>query len=100
TAVTASADSYVNAGATTTNYGSATTLRTDSSPVNIAYLQFVVPALTGTVGGVALRLYPNSPNNGGVAAYAVAPTAWTEKGITYQNAPALASRLSTSGKIG
>jgi RHS repeat-associated protein len=94
---TAIADAYVAGDATTTNYGTATTLRADNSPDLNSYLRFHVQGLTGSVTSATLRIYANSGSSVGYDAYAVTDNTWTETGITYGNAPALGSQLGSSG---
>ena len=93
------ADTYVNAGSTGTNYGSATTLRLDSSPDVHAYLRFTVSGLSGTVGQVRLLLYANNSDSAGIQAWAVADNTWGELTTNYTNAPALGSQLATSASF-
>jgi hypothetical protein len=90
------ADTYVNAGSTGSNYGSATTLRLDSSPDVHAYLRFSVSGLSGTISQVRLLLYANNSDSKGIQAWAVADNSWGEKTMNYTNAPALGSQLATS----
>jgi hypothetical protein len=90
------ADTYVNAGSTGSNYGTATTLRLDSSPDVHAYLRFSVSGLSGTISQVRLLLYANNSDSKGIQAWAVADNSWGEKTMNYTNAPALGSQLATS----
>lgn len=87
------ADAYVAGDATTTNYGTATTLRADASPDLNSYLRFDVQGLTGSVTSATLRIYANSASSTGYTLYAVTDNTWTETGITYSNAPAMAPNL-------
>ena len=88
-----------------TNYGTATTLRTDNSPDLHSYLRFDVQGLTGNVTSATLRIYANSSSSAGYTVYSVSDNTWTETGITlrqaqgsaYSNAPALGSSLGSSG---
>lgn len=96
---TAIADAYVAGDATTTNYGTSTTLRADNSPDLNSYLRFDVQGLTGSITSATLRIYANSGSSVGYDVYAVTDNTWTETGITYSNAPAMGSQLGSSGVI-
>ncbi len=85
------ADSYVNAGAPSTNYGTSNQIRADASPIVNSYLKFNVQGLTGSIASVKLKLYANSSSGGGINVYGVSNTSWVETGITYNNAPAIGS---------
>ncbi len=94
---TPTADAYVAGDATTTNYGSATTLRADASPDLNSYLRFNVQGLTGSVISATLRIYANSASSVGYTVHSVTDNTWTESTITYGNAPAMGSQLGSSG---
>ena len=67
------ADAYVSDSAPTTNYGSALTLRVDSSaPVQRSYLRFDVQGVTAAVTRATLRVYANSASSAGYAAGSLA----------------------------
>ena len=93
------ADMYVNAGSTGTNYGSATTLRLDSSPDIHAYLRFTVAGVSGTIDRVRLLLFANNSDSAGIKAWGVADNTWGELTTNYTNAPALGSQLASSGSF-
>jgi hypothetical protein len=94
--ITPVADTYVNASSTGSNYGSATTLRLDSSPDVHAYLRFTVSGLSGTITKVRLLLYANNSDSKGIQAWAVADNSWGESSTNYTNAPVLGSQLASS----
>jgi hypothetical protein len=96
----ATADSYVSAGAPASNYGTATRLWVAGSPTMNSYLQFNVELPTGaTVTGATLLLYAGSGSTlTGFQAYAVTNTTWNETGITFANAPPLGAQLGASGE--
>ncbi|MEO7980744.1 MAG: alkaline phosphatase family protein [Sporichthyaceae bacterium] len=99
TAVGAIADAYVSSSARSTNYGSATTLKVDASPVLRSYLRFnaALPA-DATITGGLLRLYSSSASStAGFRVRAVSNTTWAERTLTYKNAPALGATVGTSG---
>ncbi|MGF9647880.1 Ig-like domain-containing protein [Pseudarthrobacter oxydans] len=88
--VTATADSYVSAGAGTTNYGTSTMLGVDASTEEITYLKFNLSAYAGrTVQSAVLQLRSaGSGSTGTQNVRLVADDTWTETGITYNNKPA------------
>jgi chitodextrinase len=89
------ADAYVNAANPSSNYGGSSSLRTDGSPVMISYLRFNVAGTSGgTVTGATLRIYGTS-KSAGFTVYPVTDTSWTERGITYNNRPALGEPVAT-----
>ncbi len=99
--LTPAADAYVNQSYPGSNYGSSAQLRVDGSPLVYSYLRFVVAGLNGSVvSSATLRIYANSASSAGVAAYREPDQAWTERGITYTNAPGFGARLGQSGPFG
>ena len=94
------ADAYVMSSTTTTNYGTASNLRVDSSPVTNSYLRFTVSGVNGaTVQSAVLRIYANSANPSGFAVKSVADNSWSESAITYSNAPAAGSTINSSAAV-
>jgi hypothetical protein len=93
------ADSWVNSQRPSGNYGSASTLRIDGSPVWHAYLRFDLRSVTGTVTAAQLQLYPNSSSKAGLSVHPVANTTWGEKSITAANAPSIGSAAVSSGSL-
>jgi Calcineurin-like phosphoesterase len=94
------ADSYVQADQATTNFGGATELRVDASPVTNTYLKFQVSGLSGTPNKATLKLYTRSTGSTPIRIFPVADTTWTETGITAANAPAAGSTsVGTSGAL-
>lgn len=96
--VAAAEDSYVNGSATTTNYGTSTSLAVRGSAAYLSYLRFELPAApSGTeLTGATLRLRTTSLASAGSAdSYDVVPVTgdWTETGVTYANRPALSSTV-------
>jgi hypothetical protein len=89
TTITPIADSYVNSGSPTMNYGSATVLRADGSPDLHSYLKFTVTGLSGAPTQVTLRMFATSTSTTGVNVSGVADTTWGEKTINYSNMPAI-----------
>jgi parallel beta-helix repeat protein len=89
------ADSYVDAGTPSTNYGTAATIRTDASPVRKAYLRFDVQG-GGGAQPVTLRLFAQSSNSTGVQIRSVSSTTWGETTITHNNAPPVGAVVDSS----
>lgn len=87
------ADSYVNASATGTNYGTTTIMNVDSSPVNIGYLKFDLTPLAGkTIVSATFRIRTGTDNSTNQQRIKpVSNTSWTETGIKYNNRPSLGS---------
>ncbi|GAB12486.1 hypothetical protein ARGLB_015_00510 [Arthrobacter globiformis NBRC 12137] len=98
--LTATADSYVSSGATGTNFGTNTTLRSDNSPVEATYLKFDLSPYAGRTL-VSARLLLRSGGNGSTGTQnvkLVASDSWTEGGITYTNRPALGTSIGSLGQ--
>ncbi len=94
------ADAYVTKSQPSSNFGKATTLRADASPILRSYLRFTVAGLNGaTVQSARLRVYVTSANTTGFSVRTVSSNTWSETGITYRNAPATGIVLSNSGKF-
>ncbi len=89
--VIASADTYADSSAPTTNFGGAAQLRVDGSPTVDAFLRFDVKTVSGTVQRATLRLYANSASTTGYDVY-VTSGGWTESGLNWTTAPALSSK--------
>jgi PKD repeat protein len=95
------ADVHVRSDKPTTNFGTVTDpLRTREDPTLATptyrpFLQFKVPAFSGTVSSVKLRLFvnPTGTSTNLQTVYAVADNTWTETGITWNNAPAIGSSV-------
>ena len=92
-----SADSYVDSGSSSTNYGTQTQLRGDGSPVVRSYLRFDVQGAGGTISRATLRIFANSASTGGYEIRSVSNNTWGETSITYSNSPAVGNILDTSG---
>ncbi len=92
---TAAADSYVDAGNPTSNYGTGTALRIDASPVQISYLRFDLSGVVGTLQSVTLRLYAEARGSHGCNVLPVADSTWGETTITWNNAPAPGAQVAS-----
>jgi chitodextrinase len=94
------ADAYVRADQPGANFGAATTLRADGSPILRSYLRFSVPALPGPVTRALLRLRSSSSHAAGYRISGVADTGWGEGAITFATAPAVApAPVGSSGAL-
>ena len=90
-------DAYIASGSPTTNYGSATTLQVDNSPIKHFLIKFDVTGLNGgQVVSAKLRLYNVDPASKGGDFYAVNDTSWQEETLTWNNAPAALTNLIAS----
>ncbi|ATO14065.1 alkaline phosphatase [Micromonospora sp. WMMA2032] len=95
------ADTYVQSDAAGTNYGTATQIVVDNSPVRRMFLRFTVSGVSGTITNATLRLRTISGNDGsnvGGTVRAMSSTSWSETGTTWNNQPAVDG--ATMGSIG
>ncbi len=89
------ADAYVSSGSPSTNYGSATTLSADYSPVKIAYMRFDLTSLAGrTITKAYLKLFVSNITTGTLNLKRVTGL-WTEGGVTYNSKPTLGTSIRT-----
>ncbi len=96
----ATADAFVTSAYPNANYGKALTLRARSSPVVHSYLRFAVTGLNGRpILQAHLIVFPLKSSSLGVRARAVADNSWGESTISYNNAPAIGTLLSTSSAV-
>jgi hypothetical protein len=91
--LSAEADATVKSGSPKTNFGKATTLEVDTSPLMTSFLRFNVPA-TGAVKKATLRLFVGNATDNGPHLYTT-QAGWSETAITWSNRPAR-----TSGIVG
>jgi hypothetical protein len=94
------ADAYVNDASPGTNYGSATALRHDASPVVRSYLRFNVQGLSGTVTRVTLRIFTSNSSSSGYQVRSMTDTSWSEFAVNYTNSPAVNNVIGSSGAFG
>jgi Calcineurin-like phosphoesterase len=88
TTLTPVADSYVQADQPAANFGTATTLRVDGSPLTHSYLKFDVQGLTAAPTSATVRVFIPANSSTSINLSRVADTTWTETGLTYANRPA------------
>jgi uncharacterized membrane protein len=95
---TAVADAYVVSG-DAVNHGTATILRTDTSPATNSYLRFALSGLAGSVATAQLRIFANSALNAGLSVRPVTDDSWGETAIVFSTAPVYGSTGPSSGPI-
>ena len=92
------ADSYVDAGATASNFGTAKSITAAlGPPVRNIYLRFDVSGLTEPVTRATLKLVTSTTTAKSVTVGPVADNTWGEGSITWQNAPAVGAAIADSG---
>lgn len=94
-------DATILAGSPTTNYGSATSVSTDASPVENFLMKFQLSGLAGRrVVSARLRLRATGGSNSGGNFHAVTDNTWTEGTVTWGNAPpAEAGTIASLGSV-
>jgi hypothetical protein len=97
---TAVADAKVRSSSPTSSYDADTTLRVRGGDAQWrSFVRFDPSGLTGTIARATLRLWVTDGSNDGGTVFAV-PSAWTEAGLTWQNAPALTGApLAVAGAV-
>jgi hypothetical protein len=88
----------VESGFPTTNYGTLTSIKADSSPQIESYLRFDVAGYPAGLTSATLRLYVTDGTDNGPALHA-ADGAWTESGITWADRPARGALVSNAGSL-
>src|SRR5881396_493769 len=86
TAVSASADAYVSAGARRRNFGRSRALLVRGRPAARTYVRFDLGGVDGTIIRATLRVYARSRSARGFSVRR-ADSGWNERRITYANAP-------------
>ncbi len=92
-------DSYVQADVPTTNFGTATVLKTVTTPDSRAYLKFTVAGLAGAVTKATFRVYTQTSSGSGYELHAVADNTWTQAGLTYDTRPAVGATIATAANF-
>lgn len=89
-------DTYVNGGAATTNYGTATYMVTKTSTTDrYAYLKFDLSNISGSITSAKLRLYKKSVSASSTrSVYALSDDSWSETDLTWNNKPSYGNELS------
>lgn len=100
---TAVADTYVQDTTPTTNYGTASQLLVDGSPVDRTFLKFTASGLVDPVTNAKLRIHTadlqSASSSVGGAVQAVSDTTWSETALTWNNQPALGTTLGNVGSV-
>src|SRR5215471_16517842 len=101
--ITPSQDSYTNTAASSSNYGTATTLDVSSTSTSIqtAYIQFDLSSIpagytSSNVAKATLKLFVDSVSTSGSMNVNYVAGNWTEKGITASLSPALGNTIVSS----
>src|SRR5262245_12010848 len=84
------ADSYVDANSATTNFNSATELKTDASPVRYIYLRFAVTGVNGrSVQRARIRMQVTGQSDIGGTIHKISNTTWNEATLNWNTKPAI-----------
>ncbi len=87
------ADAYVQNTSPSTNFGTASQIIVDNSPVRRTFLRFTVGGLTEPVANAKLRIHVDDIGNGGSpnggTLRSITNTTWSETGVTWNNQPAI-----------
>jgi len=94
-------DAYIFQSKPSKNFGSATTLQTDGSPIKDFLIKFNVSGIgTSTVSSATLRLYIVDPSPAGGVIHPTTTSTWNEASVTWANAPpAASSPTATIGSV-
>ena len=92
------ADAYVRADQANTNFGNATLLKVDGSPVTNGFLRFDVDVPSGeVVTRATLQVYTSDSSGSGITVHRVSDNGWEESSINFDNAPAIGDKVASSG---
>lgn len=98
-ALTPEADTYVSAARPETNFGRSRSLRADGSPRTAAYLRFRLKKLNGEITSVTLLLHARGPARTSFEVRRVYEDEWSERGLTFENAPRHSLRYASSKPV-
>ncbi len=95
------ADTYVTSQAPATNFGSDAELRTDTVPLRVIYLRYIVSGLASrAVSHARLRLTVSNMSDSGGTVHRISDTGWAESAITFTNRPSVdGPGLATLGPV-
>jgi sugar lactone lactonase YvrE len=85
--VTLEADARVAAASPSSNYGAATTLEIDNSPLTESFVRFSVSGVDGAVTSARLRAWVTNASANGPEIY-LSGTGWDESTVNWNNKPA------------
>ena len=94
----AKADAHVTAATRNANFGRVTRLTVDGKPVARSYVRFELENRGGKVRRINLLLYTHTRSRVGYQIRLVS-TRWTERRITFENAPRVSRRYVSSGRV-
>jgi chitodextrinase len=90
-------DAYIVQGSSSSNYGSATSLQVDGSPIKDILMRFNVSGVgSATVTSATLRMWVVDPSSSGGVVHPTTTSSWSEGSVTWSNAPPPASSPSAS----
>ena len=94
-------DAYIRSDTPGSNFGQATTVQTDGSPIKDFLMRFAVSGIgSKTVTSATLRLYCVDPSDAGGTFRPTATSTWNEGSVTWANAPAtLSAPTATRGSV-
>ncbi len=94
-------DAYIRSDMPGSNFGQATTVQTDGSPIKDFLMRFAVSGIgSKTVTSATLRLYCVDPSDAGGVFRPTATSSWNEGSVTWANAPAaLSAPTATRGSV-
>ena len=94
-------DAYIRSDMPGSNFGQATTVQTDGSPLKDFLMRFSVSGIgTKTITSATLRLYCVDPSDAGGTFRPTATSSWNEGSVTWANAPAaLSAPTATRGSV-
>ncbi len=94
-------DAYIEQANPNSNFGSATTLLVDNSPVRQILLKFNIAGVgSAQVVSAKLRMYDVDASNKGGDFYKTTTSTWSEGTVTWNNAPATTgSAIATLGSV-
>jgi hypothetical protein len=98
TTVPASADARVAQSSANANFGTATTLGVDKSPVLESFVAFDVPDPGAAVSRAVLRLFVTNQSGNGPKVYR-SDTGWSETAVTWNTRPARHDLLADLGAV-
>ena len=93
------ADSYVQADVPSTNFGTATVLKNNTTPDTRAYLKFNLAGVSGVVTKATFRAFTQTSSGSGYELHSVADNSWVEPGLTYTNRPAVGAIIGSAVNI-
>ncbi len=94
------ADASIYSASPTTNFGTSSKLETDNSPIKHFLVRFTVTGVGAQqVTSAKLRLACVDPSPRGGDISLAAPTAWDEKTVTWNSAPAAGATISSLGAV-